>query len=69
MIAADADNIYFRDYSGGIIKEPNGCSTQIGHAMLAVGFGHDSTAGDYLIIKNSWGFLWGESGYLRMSMT
>lgn len=68
-ISADADNQYFRDYEGGLIREPNGCSTRAGHAMLAVGWGHDDTYGDFLIIKNTWGESWGEMGFLRISLT
>lgn len=69
VVCADADNIHFRDYEKGIIYEPNGCSTSIGHAMVAVGFGKDSVHGDFLIVKNSWGSWWGENGHFRISMT
>ena len=37
--------------------------------MLVVGYGTDSaqaTAKDYWKIKNSWGFAWGEEGYVRV---
>jgi len=51
-VAADAE--VFRHYSGGII-DASSCGTDIGHAVLAVGYGTDSIKGDYVYIKNSWG--------------
>lgn len=63
-VAVNADAI--QGYESGIF---NGlCSTEVNHAVLVVGYGTDSTDGDYWIIKNSWDTTWGEQGYYRMAM-
>lgn len=59
----------FKSYSGGVYNNP-ACGTspdQVNHAVLAVGYGTDPEAGDYWIIKNSWGSDWGEEGYFKMA--
>eukprot|EP00581_Thalassiosira_minuscula_P008900 CAMPEP_0183707062 /NCGR_PEP_ID=MMETSP0737-20130205/3737_1 /TAXON_ID=385413 /ORGANISM="Thalassiosira miniscula, Strain CCMP1093" /LENGTH=445 /DNA_ID=CAMNT_0025934637 /DNA_START=105 /DNA_END=1442 /DNA_ORIENTATION=- len=62
-------------YGGGIYDK--GCEGDIDHGVLAVGYGHydpstdpnaksDSVAGDYWLIKNSWGERWGMNGYIQL---
>lgn len=59
-VALNADGI--QSYGGGIYNV--GCSHDINHGMLVVGYGSDGA----WIIKNSWGGDWGESGYIRMAI-
>ena len=37
------------------------------HAVLTVGYGADDNI-PYWIIKNSWGHLWGDDGYIKIAM-
>ena len=56
-------------YSSGIIDlNSSACpSSGINHCALLVGYGNDASTGlDYWIVKNSWGRVWGESGYFRI---
>jgi len=57
----------FQRYSHGVLVDPTCNSYSINHGVLVVGFGTDSGAGDYYIVKNSWSARWGEAGYIRMA--
>lgn len=62
-VHVEADQPVFSHYAGGIITDAS-CGTNLDHAIVAVGY---NEADDYLIVKNSWGTAWGESGYVRIS--
>ena len=64
-IAIEADTAVFQQYTGGVITGDS-CGDQLDHGVLAVGWGTDATAGDYFIVKNSWGPTWGDQGYVKI---
>ena len=66
-VSVQADQPVFHQYTGGVITS-SACGTQLDHAILAVGWGTDPTAGDYYIVKNSWTTGWGEQGYVRIGI-
>lgn len=70
-ISVDADSYLFRDYRGGVIRS-SACGENLGHAVLAIGYGTEGgwirTKRDYIIVKNSWGPDWGENGFVRITL-
>jgi C1A family cysteine protease len=66
-VAVQADQPVFHQYTGGVVTS-DACGTSLDHAILAVGWGTDPTAGDYYIVKNSWTTGWGEQGYIRIGI-
>merc|ERR1711907_550832 len=50
-------------YGGGTFTGCRGASgADLGHGVQAVGY-----TKDYWIVRNSWGAMWGEKGYIRVS--
>jgi len=64
-VAIEADKPAFQQYTGGVLTG-TACGDQLDHGVLAVGWGTDATAGDYFIVKNSWGPSWGDNGYIKI---
>ncbi|XP_038218244.1 digestive cysteine proteinase 1 [Zerene cesonia] len=68
-VAIDASHKSFSFYSNGVYYEPK-CKNKVDeldHAVLAVGYGI-LNGQKYWLIKNSWSNLWGNDGYVLMSM-
>jgi KDEL-tailed cysteine endopeptidase len=70
-VAIEADQREFQLYAGGIFDAE--CGTQLDHGVLVVGYGSelnetaaDNSTVDYWIVKNSWGPMWGDKGYIRL---
>lgn len=61
-------NENLQHYDSGIYYVPNWEYSVIVHSMLIVGYGTDNELKqDYWLLKNSFGFNWGENGYIRMA--
>ncbi|XP_030575353.1 cathepsin L1-like [Archocentrus centrarchus] len=64
-VAIDASQPSFRFYESGVYDEPECSSSKLCHGVLVVGYG-THYGQDYWLIKNSWGFRWGDMGYIKM---
>lgn len=68
-VAIDASSLWFQFYRHGVYYNRfcRNKINQLDHGVLVVGYGTDPKKGDYWIVKNSWGPMYGESGYIRMA--
>ena len=68
VVNVDASNWCL--YQGGIFDESqfsNATTRDINHVVVVEGYGTDESTGqDYWLVRNSWGPLWGEDGYIRL---
>jgi len=60
-VAIQANQVVFQFYKAGVIS--TGCGDSLNHGVLAVGY--DTVNGvEAFVVKNSWGTIWGNAGYV-----
>ncbi|CAL1125860.1 unnamed protein product [Cladocopium goreaui] len=62
-VSVDASNWWL--YHGGIFDSCNKTAPNINHAVVLDGFGSEKGI-NYWLIRNSWGTIFGEAGYIRL---
>nr|XP_004243398.1 ervatamin-B [Solanum lycopersicum] len=64
-VAIDASGYNFQLYSRGVFS--GYCGNMLNHAVTLIGYDVEENNGEkYWIVKNSWGTMWGESGYMKI---
>ena len=68
VVAAHYVSDQFKFYSSGVF-DGEGCDNvdTVNHSVLVIGYDIEAEV-PYLILKNSWGKLWGEDGYYKMEI-
>lgn len=64
----DAEGAGFRNYGGGIYdaKDCKSDGKDVNHAVVIVGYGETEQGDKYWVVRNTWGTMWGENGYIRI---
>lgn len=67
-LAVSVDASEWQLYDNGVFTPYDGyTSLDIDHVVQMVGYGVDPDKGAYWLIRNSWGEVWGEQGYIRLA--
>lgn len=67
VLAAIHSNDDFFSYNSGVYDDPK-CTNErskINHGVVVVGYGNENGK-DFWIVRNSWGYTWGEKGYMKL---
>nr|GLL45870.1 senescence-specific cysteine protease SAG39-like [Ipomoea trifida] len=64
-VYVDASRAEFQFYAGGVFSGDCGTTLDLGGTVVGYGVNHDKQ--EYWILKNSWGTMWGEKGYMRLA--
>jgi C1A family cysteine protease len=67
-VSIQADTRAFQTYTSGVLSG-DACGTTLDHAVLCVGYGTDDNGVEYWLVKNSWGTVWGDAGYIKLAIT
>ncbi|KAM8708933.1 hypothetical protein ACLKA7_015839 [Drosophila subpalustris] len=65
-VSVTIDASHLQHYQAGVYNTVCSGTAQYHHSILLVGYGRDPKAGNFWLLKNSWGN-WGEGGYFRMA--
>jgi cathepsin L len=69
-VGIDASSIWFQLYFGGVFNLKSCSTTNLYHGVSIVGYGSINVKGvntDFWMVRNSWGSMWGMSGYIMTS--
>ena len=55
----------FQLYQGGVFDAS--CGPALDHGVLVTGYGTDEDSKEYWMVKNSWGPLWGDQGFIKLA--
>merc|ERR1711870_52570 len=64
-VAIEADQPVFQHYHSGVLTS-DACGSNLDHGVLVVGYGVENGQ-KYWKVKNSWGEVFGEEGYIRIA--